>query len=403
MRLIVFSSIALAGSVAVGEARADAVVDWMVIGHHAAEASRKATPGRMLAREQAEPLMALAMFEAANTIERKYRDHGPPLPSRPGASPDAAVSAAAYLVLSKSLPDRAAALKTQFEAALTKIPEGEAKNDGLAIGREAAAYALAQGGADAALPAEPYRPEGAPGVWLPTALPNCHWTTAQTRPFVLSAANEVRPPPPPSLRSAQWARDLEEVRAVGAYDSKTRSVYQTQLAQVLDWVDVWSVMQTVANRPDRTMIDNAHFYATAMLALHDSYLAGCEGKMFYRFWRPITAIRNADHDGNPATEREPGWEPLLTTPNHPEYPCAHCITGAALAEVLRDETQGPLAMPSLSVPDANLVLADADEYGREVSVARIYAGVHYRFSVEAGQAMGRAIAARAKARLERVK
>ncbi|MBA2466544.1 MAG: vanadium-dependent haloperoxidase [Sphingomonas sp.] len=130
----------------------------------------------------------------------------------------------------------------------------------------------------------------------------------------------------------------------------------------------------------------------------DTGIANADAKLFYNFWRPVTAIRNGEIDGNAATAADPGWEPLIGTPNHPEYPCAHCSSSAAIAEVLKAEVgkapPGGVRVASRSIPTSNVqVLPSFDEWVRQVSYSRILGGVHYRFSNEAGEKMGRKVAA----------
>jgi hypothetical protein len=146
----------------------------------------------------------------------------------------------------------------------------------------------------------------------------------------------------------------------------------------------------------------------ALLAMvgDDVGVATGEAKLHYNFWRPITAIRNASDDGNDATAEDPGWEPLIGTPNHPEYPCAHCSFAASTAVVLKSEVgdapPGGVRVHSRSLPNSIVqVLPSLDDWVREVSISRTYGGVHYRFSNEAGEAMGRKVAEMALAKVMR--
>jgi hypothetical protein len=145
------------------------------------------------------------------------------------------------------------------------------------------------------------------------------------------------------------------------------------------------------------LVQNARMFALVGMASDDAYMATGEAKLYYNFWRPITAIRNAEDDGNPATAADPAWMPLITTPNHPEYPCGHCTYAAAVAGIMKSETgaapPGGVRVASRSIPGAAVqVLPSWDEWVREVSFSRTLGGVHYRFANEAGEELGRTVA-----------
>jgi hypothetical protein len=153
-------------------------------------------------------------------------------------------------------------------------------------------------------------------------------------------------------------------------------------------------MRAIADQPGRTPVRNARMFALYQMAFDDSVEAMEAAKMHYDFWRPITAIRNGAADGNDATAQEAGWLPLLSTPNFPEYPCGHCTVAAAIAEVMNAETgprpPGGVQVGSLAVPNSIVqTLPTWDEWAQQVSDSRIYGGVHYRFSNEAGERIGR--------------
>jgi hypothetical protein len=156
-------------------------------------------------------------------------------------------------------------------------------------------------------------------------------------------------------------------------------------------------LRGTADAPGRRMVDNARLFALVSMVGDDAGMANADAKMHYNFWRPITAIRNADSDGNDSTQPDPSWEPLIGTPNHPEYPCAHCTSAAAIAEVM-SATTGPrppagVRVASRSLPNSAVqVLPSWDDWVREVSLSRILGGVHYRFSNEAGEQIGRQVA-----------
>jgi hypothetical protein len=222
------------------------------------------------------------------------------------------------------------------------------------------------------------------------------WPTL--RPFVIERPDQFRPGPPVALASAEWASDYNEIKMYGARNSTQRTPEQTETARF--WLMVGPqayhplARQIVAARR-MPLVDSARFMASFAAALTDAYIAVFDAKYRYDFWRPITAIRNGDIDGNPATEMDPTWQPLDTTPLHPEYPCAHCIlsgTAAALIEAtggLRDVPE--LSLTSPTAPGVTHRWSTLEAFTTEVANARVWSGFHYRFSTRVGTAMGRDI------------
>jgi hypothetical protein len=382
-------------------AGADVVLDWNEVA-----LARVAAAGQMPpdgARTMA--MVHVAMFDALDAIDRRYRPVAFHARAPASASGEAAAALAAFTVLAALFPDQRPALEEARSESLAAIPEGEPKAAGIAVGEAAAAACLeARAGDGAGLP-ERYRPRTLPGVYVPTALPvSSGWPAVA--PFFLAAAGELRPPPPPALTSETWARDYEEIRELGGRASAARTAEQTETA--LFWritgPAAWNpvVRALAVSRPARP-IETARLFALASLAAADAFLAVFDAKYEYGFWRPITAIRNGDLDGHDGTAPDPGWLPLVDTPLHPEYPCAHCISAAAVGAVLEAEFgRGEVAaivMTSPTAPGATHRWTRIADYVREVSEARIWGGVHYRTSTEVAEAMGRAIGERAAATL----
>ena len=207
-------------------------------------------------------------------------------------------------------------------------------------------------------------------------------------------AEALRPPPPPAPDSDTYARDYVEVRRLGARASTERTPEQTLIARNRQGFDLAPMVRWIADRPGRRQVDNARLLALYQMAFDDAAQAMIEAKLHYNYWRPITAIRNGDADGNEGTQHDPAWLPLLGTPNFSEYPCGHCTVVAAQAEVLKLAGEVPAGAgirvaasgnPSLVVQS----LSSWDELVRQVSDARMYGGVHYRFSNDAGEEIGR--------------
>jgi hypothetical protein len=222
------------------------------------------------------------------------------------------------------------------------------------------------------------------------------WPTLH--PFVLERPDQFRPGPPVALTSQEWASDYNEVKAYGARNSMLRTPEQTETAKF--WLMTGPqayhpIARQIITARHMKLVDSARLMASYAVALTDAYIAVFDAKYHYEFWRPITAIRNGDIDGNPATEIDPSWQPLDATPLHPEYPCAHCIlSGAAAALIesyggLRDVREISLTSPT--APGITHRWSSLDAFTTEVANARVWAGFHYRFSGRVGTAMGREV------------
>jgi len=373
-------------------ARADPVLDWNVTAGELVTEARVNAPvaNRVLA------ILHAAVYQVTNGITRRF-PAGPRVEAAPGASVDAAVAAASRATLAALLPAQQAAIDAAYRAALAKVPEGRSRDDGVAAGEKAAAAVLAARGEDGASTPERYRPVTSPGVYVPTVVPAVPQWPGR-KPWLLPSADALRPGPPPGLDSAAWARDLAEVKALGARGSTQRTAEQTATARF--WEATLpplyhGVVRSIAGQPGREVTQNARLFAAVTEASDDALIAVFDAKYRYGFWRPLTAIRNADLDGNDATERDPGWTPLIDTPMHPEYPCAHCIVSSAIGTVLSAELgDGPtptLTTTSPTAGGASRSWARIDDLVREISNARIWAGVHYRTSTEVGAAMGKRV------------
>src|SRR5438093_12035062 len=338
----------------------------------------------------------VSVFEAVNAITGRY----PPLQAKinaaPGSSVDAAVAAATRTALSKLMPAQQAAIDADYEAALKLVPDGPAKSNGIAVGEQAATACLTRVDEGLSVP-DTYRPHAAAGVYVPTmlsAVPN--W--GKRKPWVMTSGPPFRPAPPPALTSEKWTRDYNEIKALGAKNSTQRTPEQTAIARFWEAtapVVYWPVARSVAAAPGRDATANARLLAIAAMAMDDALTAVLDAKYTYNFWRPITAIRNGDTDGNDATERDPSWTPFIDTPMHPEYPCAHCIVSASLGAVLEAELGGgpvpSLSSASYTAGGAVRTWKTVADFVQEVAVARIYDGVHYRGSTEVGTVMGKQI------------
>ena len=342
-------------------------------------------------------IVQVSVFEAVNAITGRYPPYRAKLDRAPGASVEAAVAAATRTALSKLMPAQQAAIDADYQALVGPVPDGPAKAAGIAVGEQAAVAIVALAAEDGSAAPDVYRPATTPGVYVPTVVPAVpHW--GQRRPWVMTRGDQFRPGPPPGLGSDAWARDYNEIKALGAANSTQRTPEQTAIAKFWEATApavYWPVARSVATVPGREATDNARLLAVAAMAMDDALIAVFDAKYTYNLWRPVTAIRNGDVDGNDATARDPGWTPFIPTPMHPEYPCAHCIVSGAIGAVLEAEIgSGPAPKLSSASPTAGGAVrtwASVGDFTREVALARIYDGVHYRFSTEVGSAMGRKI------------
>jgi hypothetical protein len=345
----------------------------------------------------------LAVFEAINAIAGTYEPYLGIVAGAGGASAEAAAVVAAHDVLVEYLEDQSDALGAARDRSLARIPDGHAKAKGIAIGSSAAAALIRERTGDGSTPEAFYDPQSAePGVWQLT--PGCtanggvffHWP--KVRPFGIESAEQFRSDPPPSLRSRRFARDYNEIRAVGGKESDSRPPDRAEVARFFAAVPsqgVWNpVARQIAASRRLSLVETARLFALLNMAMHDSLVAVLETKYHYTFWRPETAIRAGDTDGNPHTEPDAGFEPFLATPCHPSYPSAHASSSYAAREVLerllgRWGHAVELSTPAL--PEIVLRYTSLRRITDDIDDARIYAGIHYRFDQRAGAGQGRRV------------
>jgi hypothetical protein len=370
-------------------AQADVVTDWNERACAIVASAGPGAPGhRMMAAVQ------VAVYDAVNAIDGKHASFLAHVDAPTGASIDAAVAAANRRTLLALIPSEEKAIEAAYQAAIAKIPEGQAKTDGIDVGEKTALAAATRAEKDGWNTPDTYQPHTTPGIYVPTMIPVAYSWTKRT-PWLMTSPDQFRPAPPPALDSETWAKDLEEVKAYGAKASTARSKEQTEIAQF--WEETrplvyHGVLRSVANMPGRTVPDNARLLARGAVAVDDALIAVFDAKYAYNFWRPITAIRNgqmAAKGGKP----EPGWTPFINTPMHPEYPCAHCVSSGAIGAVLEAElgknvTSLKLTAKSPTAKDAERSWTSVVDFMQEVKMARIYDGVHYRNSTEVGNALG---------------
>jgi hypothetical protein len=422
--VIALGLIASAGMSTFGEATADEVFDWNIVGFEATASAGQ--NNIVLSRTIA--MMQLAVHDALNAIDRRYEPYlyaGKPEPS---AAPDAAIAAAAHDVLAEVLPSwgspeqRVKALtiiERAYTAAIAKMPEGAAKTKGLSIGRAAAATILMVRKADGSSAPSQYTPGSEPGKWRPhlnpvppdppigdPVLAAGNWPAMlpqwkQVVPFTMGAPWQFRLPGPPTLASPQYARDFEEVRLLGSKTSTARTAEQSEIARF--WYEGsaqgWSrIARVVAAQRGLDRWDNARLLALVNAVIADGFIAGADTRYFFDFWRPVTAIRAADTDGNDATIADPVWESFLNTPPIPDYPSTHSVAGGAASTVLAHFFgSDQIAFGTTSGPPFPGITRSFSSFSRaaqENADSRVYAGIHFRSACRDGITLGKQIGRR---------
>jgi hypothetical protein len=348
-----------------------------------------------------------AVYDAVTKIEGRYVPYHDFSADPDGASPEAAVAAAARTTLDYYLPDQAASVDTQYAAFLASLPNA-GKVAGIAVGEAAAndiiAFRANDGrNAPMATYGDPNLPVVA-GQWqvVPPATTAATPWLAFMQPFMLESPSQFRSAPRPDLGSKRYSEELNETKAYGAKDSAVRSPEQTATAYFWNANGINQGNQAfrdVATQHGLDLVDTVRLLAMGELVEADAAIACWDSKYHYLFWRPYTAIRNADLDDNPATVADSTWLPLVNTPNHPEYPGAHgCITGALAEVVARALHTRRIDATIWGATNGGTTLAASRHFeavkdlDRELVNARIWIGFHYRHSTIAGITLGRAVA-----------
>ena len=381
---------------AAGAARADAVTDWNEI----MQATVSTAPTNPLFQNRWAAIVQLAVFEAVNAIEGDYEPYLDGLiVAPPGASADAAAIAAAHRTLVTLRPGSAASLDAARAASLAAIPDGTAKDDGIAVGESAAAAMLLLRTGDGWDAVVPYTPGTEPGDWQPTPpafAPAAFAQWSQVTPFGLADGSQFRLPPPPALHTGNYALNYVEVMLVGRVDSPFRPQDRTDVAlfyAAATPVQVWnSAARQASLAQGKTLSENARTFALLGMAIADATVAVFDTKYHYSFWRPVTAIRAGEADGNDRTDADPDWLPLVTTPAFPSYPSAHgTLSGAARATLERAFGKNGHAI-TLTHPDQPAIVLNYTSFlqiSDDIDDARVYGGIHFRSDQEAGARQGR--------------
>ena len=343
----------------------------------------------------------VAVFEAVNAITGKYQPYLATISAPQGASPEAAAVMAAHGVLVGFFPAQAGALDLRRDASLASIPDGQAKTDGIAVGMAAAAAMLADRTNDGSSPPLTYMPTSLdPYQWQLT--PGCtagvfkHWSNV--RPFAIASSSQFRADPPPALDSGVYAQDFNEVQAVGELNSTERPADRADVARLYAVAApplLWNstLLQILSTRNDE-ITDTARVMALMNMTINDASISVVESKYFYTAWRPITAIQRGDEDGNKWTTAGP-FTPYVSTPCHPTYPSAHgTLSGGALKVLERayGRFRHSITITHTMTPDVQIHYSDLRAILADISDARVYGGIHFRFDQDGGERQGEAIA-----------
>jgi hypothetical protein len=385
----------VAVALSVAPARADVVTDWNVTTNALVANDVGNNPKlRTLA------MVHVAMSDAINTVQNRYTRVVATPPAAPGASAEAAAATAARQILIQIYPGQQAKIEEAYAESLKAIPDGPAKTEGIKLGMAVADAVQADRANDGTNAPDTYRPHAAPGAYVPTTTPI--WPQyAHAKPWVLKSADQFRPGPPPALSSAEWARDYNEVKNLGGTKSTARTAEQTEAVKFWGNVNFGGAWQAAARelalKNEMSLAECARLFALLNMSLANAYVVNWDAKYTYNFWRPVTAIRNGDQDGNDATERDAGWTSFNPTPMHPEYPSQATIN-ATIASAVLESVFGPVkAIPftATDVRDAKRTrqFASLADMAEEQKNVRVWGGVHYRFAIRTSEDVGRTVAA----------
>jgi hypothetical protein len=404
-----------------GAAAADEVLEWNTVALEVVVAGGQ----NAVVMSRSLAMTHLAMHDVLNAVDRRFEPYVYEGRAEAGASPAAALAAAAREVLLGALagfgsPEQRAKAQARadaaYAAAVARIPDGPGKQGGLTLGRQVAAAMLFLRKADGALASVAYTPGTAPGQWRPHPNPvppnpaiadpklaPGNWPAmlpqwANLAPFTMRSPWQFRLPGPPALTSEAYARDYNEVKQLGGKLSTARSDVQSEIARY--WYEAspvgWNrIGRSVAAQGALDRWEHARLLALLHAAMADGFIAGWDTRYLYNLWRPVTAIRAADEDGHPATAPDPAWETYLNTPAIPDYPSTHSVLGAAAASVLArffGTDQVSFTMTSgQPFPGITRSFKSFSQAAQENADSRVYAGLHFRSACQDGIRLGEQI------------
>jgi PAP2 superfamily len=394
---LVVTMVALIAFAAPGLAHADTVTEWNLNATNVLMVSEGQPP------QQSVLHMAMvhgAVYDAVNAIDGGHE--GYLLSPRAGApfdSKEAAAATAAYRVLVHLVPAQQAALEALYAASLAEVPDGSAKTRGIAVGDAAAAAMIAARTDDGRFGSFRFAVGFGPGVWrpvLPAFVNDPNAWLKNVKPFLIRSLSQFRSRGPLALTSRRYAWEFAEVKSLGSAASTTRTADQTLAARY--WAEnppaTWSrIFRTLAAQEGLTLVENARLFAMLYLTAADALISVWDDKAYWAFWRPITAIQEADTDGNSRTEPDAAWLPLIATPPYPEHPSGHTGLSGSIVKTLQQFFGTDKAAWS-DTNNAGLTRSFTrfSHAIDEIIDARVWSGIHFRTADEQGARMGRQVA-----------
>jgi hypothetical protein len=379
----------------------DAVTDW----------NQRATEALIGTAGQSPPVSAVhlamvhgAVYDAVNAIDRRYEPYLGAPEARPWYSKDAAAATAAHRVLISLVPAQQPTLDGHYLASLAGIPDGRAKDGGVAVGEAAAKAMIDARSNDGRFGAFRFAVGTEPGQWrpvLPAFVNDPNAWLAFVQPFLIESPSQLRSRGPNPLTSRKYAREFDEVKSLGSLTSTTRTADQTDAARF--WSEgtaAWfRVSRALSKASDLRIADNARLFGMLYLTTADAAISCWNDKAYWWFWRPIAAIREADTDGNPATEPDPEWLPLINNPPYPDHPSGLACLSSAIARTLRDffRTDRVEFSATSTASGTTRSYTRFSQAVDEIVDARVWSGLHFRAADEQGAKIGKQVARYRKA------
>jgi hypothetical protein len=389
--------VALLALAVASPARADTVTEWNLNASSAIFVTAGQPP------QLSVPHLAMvhgAVYDAVNAIDGGHE--GYLISSRlatPSDSKEAAAATAAYRMLLSIVPGQQTVLDAQYAASLAGIPDGSAKTRGIAVGDAAAAAMIVARTGDGRFGAFRFAVGFGPGMWrpvLPAFINDPNAWLKDVKPFLVESPSQFRSKGPLRLRSRKYAREFAEVKSLGSLTSTTRTAEQTLAARY--WAEnppaTWSrIFRTLSAQERLSIAENARLFAMLYMTAADALITVWDDKAFRLFWRPITAIREADTDGNPATEADPAWLPLIVNPPYPEHPSAHnALSGSIVATLRKFFGTDKVAWTDTNNAGLTRSFTRFSHAIKEIVDARVWSGIHFRTADEQGARIGRRVA-----------
>jgi hypothetical protein len=376
------------------------VTDWNTTLLDAVRTASSAPP--LASRNMA--MVHAAIYDSVNSISKKYSPYRVSIDAPAGASEEAATAAAAHRTLVNLYPAQADKFDAALQSSLAKIPDGKAKQDGIALGQQVADQIISWRNTDGITKVVEYTPKTDPGSWVPTppalaAALAPQWP--QVTPFAMTSGSQFRPPGPPPLEGANYAEEVNYVKEIGKSDSLTRTPDQTAIAKF--WANGagtftppghWNqIAEKTATLTGQSLEDSARLFALLNIALADAAISCWDAKYEYNFWRPVTAIRQADTDNNPNTTADPQWLPLLTTPPFPEYMSGHSTFSGAADAVMSSVFGSDFGFGDKGDRSVNSLRTyqNFSEAADESGMSRLYGGIHFMSANVDGLSSGRKV------------